>query len=402
MSQSILDSLLGSIPPDLATRAASMLGESPQAVDGGLRAAAPALLAGLLLKTRTPSAQGELLDLLRDPALAGTAPRDGATLGNLLTDGSPLATLGSRFLAWLFGNRSGAVASAIGAQAGLTRGTETSLLSLAAPLVLSVLGDRVRREGLGASGLVRLLAGDRDRIAAAAPAGLASALGIDSLRDLPTPTLPPVAREAASSTPRWLIPLGLALLALLGVWSLVRRERATEPAPAVVERSAPAPPPVAAPPPAQSLFQRTLPTGYSLSAADTGVERRLVGLLEDPNLPLDDTMWFDFDRLTFETGSATLRSDSRVQLRNVAEILQAWPSTRIKIGGYTDDTGDSNANLALSQARAASVRTELITLGVAPDRLEAEGYGSSHPVATNATEEGRAQNRRIALRVVQR
>ena len=131
------------------------------------------------------------------------------------------------------------------------------------------------------------------------------------------------------------------------------------------------------------------------------LEDSLLVLIEGTR-PLDDTAWIDFDRLLFDTGSATLQPRSREQLRNVAAILVAYPSLKAKIGGYTDDAGDDAANLALSQARAASVRSELIALGVPGERLQAEGYGEQHPVASNATDEGRARNRRIALLVVER
>ena len=72
----------------------------------------------------------------------------------------------------------------------------------------------------------------------------------------------------------------------------------------------------------------------------------------------------------------------------------------MKIGGYTDDTGDPAANQQLSQARAESVQAQLVADGVAAERIEAEGYGQAHPVATNETDAGRTKNRRIALRVV--
>jgi outer membrane protein OmpA-like peptidoglycan-associated protein len=82
--------------------------------------------------------------------------------------------------------------------------------------------------------------------------------------------------------------------------------------------------------------------------------------------------------------------------------LKAYPNVKIKIGGYTDNTGDSAANLKLSQDRADNVKAELIQLGVAPNRVEAQGYGEEHPVADNSTEEGRQKNRRISMRVTQK
>jgi outer membrane protein OmpA-like peptidoglycan-associated protein len=79
--------------------------------------------------------------------------------------------------------------------------------------------------------------------------------------------------------------------------------------------------------------------------------------------------------------------------------MKAYPKVKAKIGGYTDNVGDPDANLKLSKDRATNVMNELIVLGVTPDRLTAEGYGDQHPVADNSTDAGRQQNRRIALRV---
>ena len=115
----------------------------------------------------------------------------------------------------------------------------------------------------------------------------------------------------------------------------------------------------------------------------------------------------NFDRLLFEKDATTVKSESRNQLRNIAEIMKAYPSVGIKVGGYTDSSGDPAANLKLSRDQANSVRQELIGLGVAAERLTAEGYvqehpEDKHPVADNATKEGRGQNLRVALRVTQK
>ena len=80
-------------------------------------------------------------------------------------------------------------------------------------------------------------------------------------------------------------------------------------------------------------------------------------------------------------------------------MLKAYPAVALKIGGYTDNTGDPDRNLKLSDNRAKAVMAALVAMGAARARLEAEGYGPQFPVASNDTEEGRAKNRRISLRV---
>jgi len=138
-----------------------------------------------------------------------------------------------------------------------------------------------------------------------------------------------------------------------------------------------------------------------IAASGNPVETSLLDFIKSDK-KTDKETWFDFDRLLFETASAKLEPQSEEQLENVAEILKAYPAVSIKLGGYTDNTGDAAANLKLSSERAQSVKKELSDLGIANSRLESEGYGEEHPVASNDTEEGRAQNRRISIRVTKK
>ncbi len=154
---------------------------------------------------------------------------------------------------------------------------------------------------------------------------------------------------------------------------------------------------------APELFMKKLSSGFELLGASiSGIESKLVAFIEDASKPVDKTTWFSFDRLLFETGKSTLKPSSQEQLVNIAEILKAYPGVEVKIGGYTDNTGDAAANQKLSDERAKSVMAELVKLGIDEERMAAEGYGQEHPVASNDTEEGRAQNRRIDIRVTKK
>ena len=82
--------------------------------------------------------------------------------------------------------------------------------------------------------------------------------------------------------------------------------------------------------------------------------------------------------------------------------MKAYPNVELKMGGYTDNTGDAKKNVELSQKRAETAMQELVKLGVAAKRLAAEGYGDQHPIADNSTPEGRAKNRRIDIRVTKK
>lgn len=156
--------------------------------------------------------------------------------------------------------------------------------------------------------------------------------------------------------------------------------------------------------PVQNIETTTLDlngTKLNIAASGNPVEAALLDFVKSDK-KVDKETWFDFDRLLFETGSAKLQPQSAEQLENVAEILKAYPEVGIKLGGYTDNTGDASANLKLSTDRAQSVMKELSDLDIDKGRLEAEGYGEEHPVASNDTEDGRARNRRISMRVTKK
>lgn len=101
--------------------------------------------------------------------------------------------------------------------------------------------------------------------------------------------------------------------------------------------------------------------------------------------------------VTFVTGSANLTPASRTTLDKVASLLTQAEAVKAEVQGHTDNQGNAAANLALSNARARAVVAYLVGKGIAAGRLTAKGYGQTTPVATNATEAGRAKNRRVVF-----
>lgn len=150
-----------------------------------------------------------------------------------------------------------------------------------------------------------------------------------------------------------------------------------------------------------SAYQKELATGFRIQGADDGVEAGLLGFIEDPGRKVDQTTWFDFDRVFFVGDSPDLDvRSSRIQLDNVAQILRASPSVKLEIAAFTDDSRAPLADQKRSSARARAVAHALEQMGVSTARLRTAGFGARHArCPANDTEDCRARNRRVALRV---
>ena len=150
-----------------------------------------------------------------------------------------------------------------------------------------------------------------------------------------------------------------------------------------------------------------LPGGGGIAAVGiNSTESYLHRFLTNPQAQVDTLDltqgWFNFDRVFFMPGKATLTPESVAQLRNIATLLKAYPKARIKLGGYTDSTGTYKVNRLLSEARARTAWASLVDMGISPARIDARGYGPRYSIAPNTTEEGRAMNRRLSVKVLQK
>ncbi len=109
---------------------------------------------------------------------------------------------------------------------------------------------------------------------------------------------------------------------------------------------------------------------------------------------------FILEDCNFETGKADLKEDSYKVIDELVAYLNRKDDERIELGGHTDNVGSAKSNQVLSEARANSVRNYLLGKGIDPNRVTAKGYGLSVPIASNKTAEGRAQNRRTEVKIL--
>jgi len=282
-------------------------------------------------------------------------------------------------------------------------------LKVAAPLVLGYLAKMQSAGSLNVSSLGSMLRAEAPSLQNFLPSGLLSgtASAVSATAGRTVSAVQAGVGAATSRSSRWIVPVAI-IGALLLVWLLIRSmnmpkevaQSASNASNAAVDALNNA---------ANSAWSAlgeivvvSLPDGTKLNAPSLGVEGKLVDYLNDASAGVSEDKWFDFDRLLFDTGSANLQPASQDQLANMAAILKAYPGVKIRIGGYTDNTGDPAANLKLSQDRADNVMAELAKLGVDPSRMTAKGYGDANPIADNSTEEGRQKNRRISLRVTEK
>lgn len=407
MAANLIALLQNEFSDDAISTVGSFLGEAPASTKAALGYTLPAIVSALTRKAQTSEGAADLFGMLQ----RGGFDRSGA--GNALgllksASGIPdLVKTGGGLVASLFGARRASLTDWVSGATGLSAQSSASLFSVAVPVVLGVLGRAAASAGgFNASSITKFLGEQRAFLRSVAPPGLDAVLE--------STAVPEPARASASQpvrmagTPawayeqpedrggpgwlKWALPLLLLGLIVWGVSSWRSQ------VPANTALNAPSGPGLASP----LLMKRTLSCGQELDIAPNGVEASLIGFIEDPNRAADKEVWFTFDRLAFETGSATLQPSSTAQLRNIADILNCYPNVNVKVGGYTDNVGEPASNLRLSQARADNTRQAVLANGIDRARVEAEGYGEQHPVASNDTDAGRQRNRRIDLRVTRK
>lgn len=439
MSLNVIDLIKGQLGPALVSQAASQFGESESGISKAIGGLLPAVVGGLANNANNPG----VVDAITKASSSGI-------LGNLLggSSNNPIIT---SLLSSIFGDKVSGLVNSIASFSGISNNSAGSLLNLVTGATVGTVGKYAADNNLGASGISSLLNDQKGIISSLLPAGLSLAsfgLGAENWFGQAKETVSSVtstakdniaegvatARENVSEGAReireqfennnnnqgggsiwkWLLPLLLLIAAGYFLWKQCEKKQTTTTMTSSSDStgtsadttSATTSTPATPAAPAAKTDENIDLNGVMLKGYKGGMEDQMITFLKTDGYKnaADDAAlkdkWYDFDHVNFKMGSSTeLEAGSQGQLDNLVAILKAFPDAKIKIGGYTDKTGNEASNVKLSQARADFIKAALTKAGVGAQVLGAEGYGSKFAkVDAKASDAERAADRKMSVR----
>ncbi|MBK1895705.1 OmpA family protein [Chryseobacterium paridis] len=440
MSLNVIDLIKGQLGPALVSQAASQFGESESGISKAIGGLLPAVVGGLANNADNPG----VLDAISGASSSGI-------LSNLL-GGSSNNSVITGLLSSIFGDKVSGLVNSIATFAGISNNSSSSLLNLVTGATVGTVGKYAADNNLGQSGISSLLNDQKGIVSSLLPAGLSLAsfgLGAENWFGQAKETVSSVtstakdniaegvatAKESVSEGTReikeqfnnnnnnnqgggsiwkWLLPLLLLIAAGYFLWKQCEKKETTtttmgadstgthsDTATAVSPTDTAAT--VAAP---AKVDENIDLNGTALKGYKGGMEDKMIAFLKSGGYKnaADDaalkTTWYDFDHVNFKMGSSTeLEAGSQGQLENLVAILKAFPEAKIKIGGYTDKTGNEASNVKLSAARANYIKDWLGKQNLGAQVIGADGYGSKFAtVDAKASDAERAVDRKMSIR----
>lgn len=399
--------------PSVVGEAARSLNENLASTQKAIDGLLPAVTGGVINRAADDDGITTIYQLLKRTPF-DTDP----SLGELVETGShrqKAAESGNGLLRKLYDERVHRLTEETARYSGVSLGAATTLTGLVMSVLMGFLHKQVVSRNLTETQLAALLRDEADVVRGAVPTALAGTLawfiGTGVSRRVVTPVVPVVParidddRAAGFPWVRWvLIALGLLLLFWLLTWACNRNddpETTDASVPVVIpadtvasdadgnERVAGADSaglPVV-------RVARDLPGGRKLILTNRAFTRDLAQYLATEGSRPNKV--FLFDSLTFDLNTARISAQSRPDVNNLVQIMEAYPKLQIRIEGHTDSTGPDAINDPLSGARANAVRDALVNAGIRANRITTLGQGDTEPIATNQTEAGRDRNRRV-------
>lgn len=428
MSLNIIDLIKGQLGPAFVSQSASQLGESEAGVSKAISGLLPVIVGGLANNSDNPA----VLDTISNASSSGI-------LGNLSDMNSNHSGI-SGLLSSIFGDRLNGIINSIATFSGVSNNSSSALLNLVSDATVGSLSKYAADHNLDRAGISSLLNDQKDAVSALLPAGLslaslnvgdwATRYKFDNDNDEIKPVTheephPEVTRSVAEggtfpdrptssdggSIWKWLLPLLLLLAAGYFLWDQCKKKETTTTtmvgdSTGIANDTSSMPMDTASMNTSARVDEDIDLNGTALRGYRGGMEDQMITFLKsgDYDKAANDealkSKWYDFDHVNFKIGSSnTLEAGSEGQLQNLVAILKAYPDAKIKIGGYTDKTGNEADNLKLSAERANYIKNWLTKQGVGSQVIAADGYGSEFAtVDASASNEERAVDRRMAVR----
>lgn len=348
-NDSLFSVLQNFLSPDVLRKISKEINQPVEKTKAGLKSVIPTLLMGIVNKGSTKEGAESLVSIANRQTLPAGISADSETLKE-----------GKEVLSSIFGNNLPSTVSKLGVSTGLNTSSIIKMLGMSAPLVMGVIGTKIKNEKMNASTLMNFLGQQKSSLLALLPSTFTGGLGgVDNQ----------VTRK--SVWPK--IVLGI-LLVSGGLWLFNTYEYNANKSVVVMQT------PTASFPAANAVaFQsiEALQDFMNSNAAD-GTLRR-----------------FRFENLNFKTGMTTLMSEANTEINQIAFTMKTFPNSTVRIEGFTDNIGPESVNQNISSKRAMAIKNLLVANGVNAGRITTAGMGSSNPIASNETSQGRAENRRI-------
>lgn len=357
MAENLLNELGNQVGEVLKTKGSDLLNEKKEDIEKGLNALLPALFGAIVQRGSSEKGAGELMEIIKTENYNGGLLE---SIGGMLDEGGnsldPLLEKGNKLVDNLLGEKEGGLTEMIANYANLDRDSSSSLLHIVTPLIMSLIGRKVEREGLNAGGLMNLLSRQKTAIQEAMPpqlAGISKLLGFHG--DLFELGEPKPGRKGGMGWIIWVI--AVLVIAAIVYFFFLRGEGPSipeEPMPDTTGQTAPATE-------TEPAADTTIPQVDTAASIGEQFNRFLEG-----GEPVQGQT-FTFAAADFPSGSAQLTEALRRETRRLAEILEANPNLNVTLTAYS--TGDAD----LAQQRAMAVKSRLQDQGIPAARIQTSG-----------------------------
>jgi outer membrane protein OmpA-like peptidoglycan-associated protein len=384
MSFNLIEEVKTALLGDTSNKIAGMLGESTAKIQQAIQEAIPFILTSILYKADSGNIH-ETMNLATNAAWL-EIPFNKKYLVDKNGDSKEMD-----FLISLFGEKTPNLSNTIARDASISNQSAATVLSIAAPAALAVLGKYILTTNMNEKGFQSLLNSYRKRILDLLPAGVYLE-GIMNGEN----------NSRISKKSKWIINIVIILLAFLALWYYKTLQKP----PDILTRPAIDSPIISKDTIKQeirptTIFSIKLPDGTALNSKEGSIEDQLVNFFNNPKSKSSRKFQFTFDQLYFTSGTTNIKNESVLQVQNIAAILNAYPKVKIKIGGFNEKGGDSLANKILSENRAVTVAAAIKSAGANSNQIiGVEGFGSDYAkYPADAADSLREKDNRISISV---